>query len=88
MQPQDQPPPLSARDCQGTVRSSPRLPSPANSSSVNRPTNDVIAYDLYLRACAMVLSWRRKIFEALHLLQQAFKAVFAPERAGIKLLPN
>jgi adenylate cyclase len=39
--------------------------------SSERPTNDVTAYDLYLRAYAMVVSPARRIREALRLLDEA-----------------
>ena len=40
--------------------------------SVERPTSDVTAYDLYLRAFALQYSWERNgIFRALELLEQA-----------------
>jgi tetratricopeptide (TPR) repeat protein len=39
--------------------------------SVGRPTADLTAYDLYLRAYAMTLSSAKKIPEALRLLEQA-----------------
>jgi adenylate cyclase len=38
---------------------------------IGRPTNDLMAYDLYLRAYAMVWSSARQIPEALRLLEQA-----------------
>jgi len=41
--------------------------------SANRPTNDLTAYDLYLRAYAMVLSSTRRSPEALRLLEQAIE---------------
>jgi adenylate cyclase len=39
--------------------------------SAGRPTNDLTAYDLYLRAYAMLLSSARQIPEALRLMEQA-----------------
>ena len=39
--------------------------------SANRPTDDLTAYDLYLRAYAMVLSSAAQIPEALRLMEQA-----------------
>jgi adenylate cyclase len=40
--------------------------------SADRPTSDVTAYDLYLRALALAFSWERNaIFRALELLEQA-----------------
>jgi len=41
--------------------------------SANRPTNDLTAYDLYLRAYAMYLSSARQIPEALRLMEQAIE---------------
>jgi adenylate cyclase len=41
--------------------------------SAHRPTNDLTAYDLHLRAYAMALSSRRQIPAALHLLEQAIE---------------
>jgi tetratricopeptide (TPR) repeat protein len=38
-----------------------------------RPTNDLTAYDLYLRAYAIILSSTKQIPEALHLLEQAIE---------------
>jgi TolB-like protein len=43
----------------------------ARSRSANRPTADLTAYDIYLRAYAMVLSSTREAAEALSLLEQA-----------------
>ena len=39
--------------------------------AANRPTNDLTAYDLYLRANALVFSRSRQILEAMDLLDQA-----------------
>jgi tetratricopeptide (TPR) repeat protein len=41
--------------------------------SAHRPTNDLTAYDLYLRAYAMIWSSARQIPEALRLTQQAIE---------------
>jgi TolB-like protein/class 3 adenylate cyclase len=41
--------------------------------SVNRPTNDLTAYDLYLRAYATYLSSAKQIPEALRLVEQAIE---------------
>jgi len=42
--------------------------------SAQRPTNDLTAYDLYLRALALRFSWERNaIFRALELLEQAIE---------------
>jgi tetratricopeptide (TPR) repeat protein len=49
----------------------PALQAAETARSANRPTNDLTAYDLYLRAYAMVLSSERQILEALHLMEQA-----------------
>ena len=49
----------------------PALQAAETARSANRPTNDLTAYDLYLRAYAMVLSSTRRSPEALRLLEQA-----------------
>jgi adenylate cyclase len=49
----------------------PALQAAETARSANRPTNDLTAYDLYLRAYAMVLSSARRIPEALRLMEQA-----------------
>jgi TolB-like protein len=49
----------------------PALQAAEASRSADRPTNDLTAYDLYLRAHAMTLSSTRQIPEALRLLEQA-----------------
>jgi adenylate cyclase len=49
----------------------PTLQAAETTRSANRPTSDLTAYDLYLRAYAMVLSSTRQTSEALHLLEQA-----------------
>ncbi len=49
----------------------PALQAAETARSAGRPTIDLTAYDLYLRAYAMVLSSTRQIPEALHLLEQA-----------------
>jgi TolB-like protein/class 3 adenylate cyclase len=64
-------------ELQGNVASSvagviePALQAAETARSTGRPTNDLTAYDLYLRAYAMVLSSTRQTPEALHLLEQA-----------------
>jgi TolB-like protein/class 3 adenylate cyclase len=64
-------------DLQDNVASSvagviePALQAAETARSAGRPTNDLTAYDLYLRAYAMVLSSTRQTPEALHLLEQA-----------------
>jgi adenylate cyclase len=49
----------------------PALQDAETACSARRPTNDLTAYDLYLRAYAMVWSSARQIPEALSLLEQA-----------------
>ena len=49
----------------------PALQAAETARSVARPTNDLAAYDLYLRAYAMVWSSARQIPEALRLMEQA-----------------
>jgi adenylate cyclase len=49
----------------------PTLQAAETARSVGRPTNDLTAYDLYLRAYAMFVSSARKIPEALRLTEQA-----------------
>jgi tetratricopeptide (TPR) repeat protein len=49
----------------------PALQAAETARSANRPTNDLTAYDLYLRAHAMLLSSARQIPQALRLLEQA-----------------
>ena len=49
----------------------PALQAAETARSANRPTDDLTAYDLYLRGYAMVLSSARQIPEALRLLEQA-----------------
>ena len=49
----------------------PALQAAETARSAGRPTDDLTAYDLYLRAYAMVLSSARQIPEALRLLEQA-----------------
>jgi adenylate cyclase len=49
----------------------PALQAAETARSAGRPTADLTAYDLYLRAYAMVLSPARQIPEALRLLDQA-----------------
>jgi adenylate cyclase len=64
-------------DLQDTVASSvagviePALQAAETARSGARPTADLTAYDLYLRARAMVLSSARQIPEALRLVEQA-----------------
>jgi TolB-like protein len=49
----------------------PALQAAETARSAGRPTDDLTAYDLYLRAYAMVLSSARHIPEALRLMEQA-----------------
>jgi adenylate cyclase len=49
----------------------PALQAAEAACSARRPTNDLPAYDLYLRASAMVLSSARQTHEALRLMEQA-----------------
>jgi adenylate cyclase len=49
----------------------PALQAAETVRAADRPTNDLTAYDLYLRAYAMVLSSTRQVPEALRLLEQA-----------------
>jgi adenylate cyclase len=49
----------------------PTLQSAETARSVGRPTPDLTAYDLYLRAYAMVLSSTRQTPESLRLMEQA-----------------
>jgi adenylate cyclase len=49
----------------------PALQAAETARSANRPTNDLTAYDLYLRGYAMFLSSSRQIPEALRLMEQA-----------------
>jgi len=49
----------------------PALQAAETARSAHRPTNDLTAYDLYLRAYAMVLSSATQIPDALRLMEQA-----------------
>ena len=66
-------------DLQDTVASSvagviePELRAAETARSAGRPTNDLTAYDLYLRAYAMVWSSARQSPEALRLMEQAIE---------------
>ena len=51
----------------------PALQAAETARSASRPTNDLTAYDLYLRANAMVWSSARQIPEALRLIEQAIE---------------
>jgi adenylate cyclase len=61
----------------------PALQAAETARSAGRPTTDLTAYDLYLRACAIFLSSARQIPAALRLLQQAIERDpgFAPALA-------
>jgi adenylate cyclase len=49
----------------------PALQAAETARSASRPTDDLTAYDLYLRAYAIVLASARQITEALRLMEQA-----------------
>jgi adenylate cyclase len=51
----------------------PALQAAETTRSAGRPTTDLTAYDLYLRACAIFLSSAKQVPEALRLLQQAIE---------------
>jgi TolB-like protein len=51
----------------------PALQAAETARSANRPTTDLTAYDLYLRAYAMFLSSAARVSEALRLLEQAIE---------------
>ena len=51
----------------------PELQAAETARSAGRPTDDLAAYDLYLRASAMVWSSARQIPEALRLLERAIE---------------
>jgi adenylate cyclase len=51
----------------------PALQAAETARSADRPTDDLTAYDLYLRAYAMVWSSARQIPEALRLMEQAIE---------------
>ena len=51
----------------------PALQAAETARSAGRPTNDLTAYDLYLRAYAMLLSSARQSPEALRLMEQAIE---------------
>jgi hypothetical protein len=52
----------------------PALQAAETARSATRPTEDLTAYDLYLRAYAMTLSSRRQVPEALRLLERRSRA--------------
>ena len=69
----------------------PALQAAETARSAGRPTNDLTAYDLYLRAYAMVWSSHRQIPEALRLMEQAIARDprYGPALAwGRELLPS
>jgi adenylate cyclase len=51
----------------------PALQSAEARRSVQRPTSDLTAYDLYLRASALLTPSNRQAHEALHLIEQALE---------------
>jgi adenylate cyclase len=51
----------------------PALQAAETARSAGRPTNDLTACDLYLRAYAMVLSSGKLVREALHLVEEAIE---------------
>ena len=51
----------------------PALQAAETARSADRPTNDLTAYDLYLRSYAIVFSSAPQIPEALHLIEQAIE---------------
>jgi hypothetical protein len=63
----------------------PALQAAETVRSANRPTNDLTAYDLYLRACAVWPS-ARQIPEALRLLEQAISRDprYGPASPGLR----
>jgi adenylate cyclase len=65
----------------------PALQAAETARSVSRPTNDLTAYDLYLRAYAMVWSSARQTPEALRLMEQAIARdpCYGPALAGAAL---
>ena len=70
----------------------PALQAAETARSAGRPTNDLTAYDLYLRAYAMLLSSARQIPEALRLMEQAIardRCLCArPSASGSSLRPS
>jgi adenylate cyclase len=67
----------------------PALQAAETTRSAGRPTTDLTAYDLYLRACAIFLSSAKQIPEALRLLQQAIERDpgFGPRTRPGRCLP-
>ena len=51
----------------------PALQAAETARSAGRPTNDLTAYDLYLRAYAMTLSSAARVPEALRLMKQVIE---------------
>jgi adenylate cyclase len=69
----------------------PALQAAETARSASRPTSDLTAYDLYLRAYAMVLSSVKQTPEALRILEQAIArdpTLRAGTRLGRELLPS
>src|SRR5262249_31806488 len=60
-----------ARSVAGVIE--PALQAAETVRSVNRPTNDLTAYDLYLRGFAIALSSTRRLREAIRLMEQAIE---------------
>jgi len=59
----------------------PALQTAETARSASRPTSDLTAYDLYLRAYAMVASSGKQIPEALRMLEQAIER-YSADRNG------
>ena len=57
-------------------------------SSRCRPTNDLTAYDLYLRAYAIILSSTKQIPDALRLLEQAIERDPQSPHSSLGALPR
>ena len=64
----------------------PALQAAVTARAVGRPTNDLTAYDLYLRAYAMVWSSARQTPEALRLMEQAIARDPRPTRRSASSL--
>jgi adenylate cyclase len=65
----------------------PALQAAETARSINRPTNDLTAYDLYLRRYAMALSSTSQTLEALGLVEQAIARDphYGPALAGPRI---
>jgi adenylate cyclase len=70
----------------------PALQAAETARTATRPTSDLTAYDLYLRAYTMFLSSSRQIPEALRLMEQAIERDpnygASARLGGILLLPS